>query len=101
MADDRAPVEVVLTDDGYLRIDAATAQEFFPSDALVALARDQELWLLPLVGPESGGLLLKQRNRVGDRTTLIWESLPPGAPTGQRQAVWDAERGALRVDLGT
>jgi hypothetical protein len=92
-------VGVELTADGYLRLEATVAADFFPSDALVAASRGDELWLMPLVGPEGGGLLLKQRNPAGDRSTLIWEALPAGAPVGRRQAFWDNENGALRVDL--
>jgi len=94
-----AQVEVEITSDGNLRLDASVAQQFFPADALVAVPRGAELWLMPLTGPEGGGLLLKQRNSAGDRSTLIWEALPPDAPTGRRQAVWDDTSGALRVDL--
>lgn len=93
-------VEVEITDDGNLRIDAGTAQRLFPADALVAVPRGRELWLIPLTGPEGGGLLLKQRNPAGDRSTLIWEALPPDAATGRRDAHWDDTNGALRVDLG-
>ncbi len=91
--------QVEVTEDGNLRLDAAVAQRFFPADALVAVPRGRELWLMPLTGPEGGGLLLKQRNSAGDRSTLIWEALPPKSPTGRRNAVWDAASGALRVDL--
>jgi len=92
-------VEVEFTADGYLRLSAELAREHFPSDALVAVPRGDELWLMPLIGPEGGGLLLKQRNRRGDRSTLIWEALPSIAPTGLRPAVWDHGNGALRVSL--
>lgn len=92
--------EVEFTPDGYLRLDAGVAAEFFPNDALVAVCQGSELWLLPLVGPQGGGLLLKQRNVGGDRCALVREFLPAVAPLGRRAAVWDATRGALRVDLG-
>lgn len=92
--------EVEFTADGYLRLTAGVAAEYFPNDALVAVRRGAELWLLPLVGPQGGGLLLKQRNARGDRTTLVWESLPETPPIGRRAAVWDAAQGALRVDVG-
>jgi hypothetical protein len=92
--------EVEFTPDGYLRLDAGVAAEFFPNDALVAVRQGGELWLLPLVGPQGGGLLLKQRNARGDRCALVSESLPAAAPVGRRAAVWDATRGALRVDVG-
>jgi hydrogenase maturation protease len=91
--------EVELTDDGYLRLDADVAAAYFPNDALVAVPNGHELWLVPLVGPQGGGLLLKQRNRRGDRSTLVWEALPTHRPVGRREAVWDATNGALRVDV--
>ena len=100
--DDTTPtVEVEITIDGSLRLGAGVAARYFPNDALVAITRGKELWLMPLVGPESGGLLLKQRNPAGDRSTLIWEALPPDAANGQRSAFWDDHNGALRVDIAT
>ncbi|MEE9417213.1 MAG: hypothetical protein V3V01_18180 [Acidimicrobiales bacterium] len=92
---------VELTAGGDVRISAELAAQYFPSDALVALARGSELWLMPLIGPEGGGLLLKQRNKRGDRSALVWEALPVDTPVGERAAVWDAGNGALRVDLGS
>ena len=71
------PVAVEFTVEGSMRLTAEVAQAYFPSDALVAVPRGDELWLMPLVGPEGGGLLLKQRNPRGDRSVLIWEALPP------------------------
>ena len=95
----RATVE--FTAKGSLLISAHVAHRYFPSDALVAVPRGNELWLMPLVSTDGGGLLLKQRNANGDRSTLIWEALPPGAsPIGEREAIWDDANGALRVDLG-
>ncbi len=97
----RPDLSVEFTADGSLRLDADLTATHFPTDALVATMRGDELWLLPLVGPEHGGLLLKQRNPVGDRSTLIWEALPDGAqPVGRRPAIWDEQNGALRVHLG-
>lgn len=100
---DEAPVrvEVELTAAGDLRLSAEVAATFFPGDALVALPRGEELWLLPLVGTESGGLLLKQRNLAGDRSALVSEALPVDAAVGRRAAFWDEGAGALRVDLVT
>lgn len=92
-------VEVEITDEGYLRLAAAEAATWFPSDSLVALPRGDELWLVPLTGPESGGLLLKQRTPAGDRSALIHEALPLDYTGGRYPAVWDEASGALRLDL--
>lgn len=93
-------VRVTFTPNGSLHLDATVAQTYFPSDSLVAVPRGDELWLMPLIGPEGGGLLLKQRNPAGDRSTLIWEALPHDAPPiGERDAIWDDDHGALRVAL--
>jgi hydrogenase maturation protease len=104
---DDGEVTVELTAEGYARLSAEVAARWFPGDSLVALRRDGELWLVPLVGQQAGGLLLKQRNARGDRSALVWEALtgddPAGGtpPTGVRPARWDADQGALRVDVGS
>lgn len=92
-------VTVEITDEGYLRMDAALAVSLFPSDALAAVPRDGELWLFPLLGTSAGGLLLKQRNAAGDRAVLVREVLPDGFPGGPRAASWDDEHKALRIPL--
>lgn len=93
-------VIVEFTAEGSLWLTADVATTYFPSDALVAVPRGDELWLMPLVGPQGGGLLLKQRTPRGDRSTLVWEVLPPESPpVGERTAIWDAANGALRVSL--
>ncbi len=88
-----------LTAQGYLHLPAPVAQRYFPADLLVALPHTDEIWLAPLRGPAAGGLLLKQRNARGDRSVLIWEMLPPNTPPGPRRAIWDEERGVLRMAL--
>ncbi len=92
-------VGVEITAEGYLRLDAALAASRFPSDAVAAVLRDGNLWLIPLRGPSSGGLLLKQRNPAGDRTILVREVLEDAFPVGVRAAFWDDEHGALRIPL--
>ncbi|HMQ55128.1 MAG TPA: hydrogenase maturation protease [Anaerolineae bacterium] len=92
-------MEIRLTENGYLQLPAGLAHRYFPEDVLVALLKTPELWLLPLRGAGAGGLLLKQRNRQGDRSVLIWEQLPPNTPPGLYPAFWDEARGALRVAL--
>jgi len=94
------PVSVEITDTGDLRIAAAEATRYFPADSLVAVPHGSELWLMPLIGPEGGGLLLKQRNLAGDRSALVAEVLPPDCRTGMCLAVWDETNGALRVHIG-
>lgn len=94
---DGEPAAVEVTGEGYVRLDVALAAERFPADSLVALARSGELWLMPLIGPEGGGVLLKQRNRRGDRAALVREALPTDHDIGQCPAVWDDANGALRV----
>ncbi len=96
-AGERLTVE--FTADGYLRLDALLAANRFPSDALAAVVRDDALWLIPLRGPRSGGLLLKQRNLAGDRTTLVREVLDDKFPTGVRRAFWNDAEAALRIPL--
>ncbi|GAA1392190.1 hydrogenase maturation protease [Pseudonocardia kongjuensis] len=94
-ADD--PVE--FTADGYLRLPARLAAGRFPSDAAIAAVRDDDLWLVPLTGPRSGGLLLKQRNPAGDRSVLVREVLGERVVSGPRPTAWDDEQKALRIPL--
>ena len=94
-----ADADVEITADGYLRMDATLAASRFPSDALAAVPRDKELWLFPLRGPSSGGLLLKQRNPAGDRAVLVREVLADRYTAGTRAAFWDDEHKALRIPL--
>ncbi|SBS77844.1 Hydrogenase maturation protease [uncultured Mycobacterium sp.] len=93
-------LEVEFTADGYIRLESALAASRFPSDAVAAVKRDGALWLIPLRGPGSGGLLLKQRNPAGDRTALVREVLEDHIPAGVRGAFWDDAEGALRIPLG-
>jgi hydrogenase maturation protease len=90
---------VEFTDDGYLRLSAALSAARFPANVAVGAVRDDQFWLLPLRGPRSGGLLLKQRNAAGDRAVLVRELLHDDIPTGVRRAFWDIDHGALRIPL--
>ena len=97
-------MKIDFTDQGYLHVSAAVAATHFPNDGLVALVKGREMWLMPTRGAAGGGLLLKQRNRAGDRSVLIWETLMQAnielaQVVGAREAFWDGERGALRVAL--
>jgi hypothetical protein len=92
-------MEVELTADGYLRLPAALVQAYFPARVLVAFYEAPYLQLLPLRGPQAGGLLLKQRTLPGDCSVLIWEALPLGTPPGCYPAEWAAAQGALVVRM--
>lgn len=94
-------LSVQFTEDGYLRVDAALAGSRFPSDAVAAMVRDDDLWLIPLRGPRSGGLLLKQRNVAGDRSLLVREVLGDRPVAGIHRAFWDDGQQALRIPLGS
>ncbi len=93
------PMSVEFAENGYLHLSAEIAKRYFPNNVLVTQVKGVELWLMPTRGAAAGGLLLKQRNRAGDRSVLIWEALGQHKPMGTRPAFWDAERGALRVAL--
>ncbi|GEL19895.1 hydrogenase maturation protease [Pseudonocardia asaccharolytica] len=97
--DDPGGLQVEFTEDGYLRMGARLAGSRFPSGAVVAMIRDDQLWMLPLRGPQSGGLLLKQRNPTGDRAVLVREALGDRVPVGAYAAYWDESQGVLRVPL--
>ncbi len=95
-----APLAVELTAEGSLRLPAALAAAYFPGDAMVARVVERELWLVPVRGEGGGGLILKRRNRAGDRAVVIWEMLPADVVCGDLPAFWDAPRGTLRIALG-
>ena len=93
-------LEVTFTKRGYLIIGAQTARAFFPTDAIIALPRGRELWVLPVSNRAAGGLLLKQRNTSGDRSVLVWHVMPETETfDGTRPARWDAQNAALRIEL--
>ncbi|CQD23001.1 hydrogenase maturation protease [Mycobacterium lentiflavum] len=96
---DPRELTVEFTADGYLRLSAALSAAHFPAHVAVGAIREGQLWLLPLRGPRSGGLLLKQRTPAGDRAVLVRELLDDVIPTGVRRAFWDADHGALRIPL--
>lgn len=96
-------IPLELTAAGYLVMPAVVARALFPNDVLVLLVRDGDLCLLPTRGPGGGGLLLKQRNRQGDRAVLLTESLRlaglESLAAGPLQGVWHEPEGMLRVAL--
>lgn len=88
-----------INDQGYIVVPEKVASEHFPEDVCVAVRRERELWLLPINGAGSGGLLMKQRNAAGDRSVLVWESLPQDWGPGTYPAFWDPREGAMRIEL--
>jgi hypothetical protein len=63
------------------------------------LREGSDLVLVPLHGEANGGLVLKERNPAGDRAVLLREVLGNTPPVGVFPAVWDDDRGLLRIDL--
>lgn len=92
-------MQVELTDRAYLVIPAELAERFFPTDNLVVLPKQGELWLLPVSNKASGGLLLKRRNLKGDRSVLLVEYLEEGIVPGVYKVQWDEANGAVRLPL--
>ena len=99
-ASQNSQCSVEISADGYLRLAADVSKRYFPEDVLVPLPKGNELWLLPIRNAAAGGLLLKQRNKEGDRSVVIWEAIPPETTPGTYIGFWDGDRGALRVALG-
>ncbi|MFV0461888.1 MAG: hydrogenase maturation protease [Nostocoides sp.] len=96
----RGPVVEVSTD-GYLRMDAETAQEYFPTGAVGGQFSDVGFDLIPLAGPAHGGGVLKQRNTAGDRSILVRELIDRDLPPGRYACRWDPSAGAVHVDVPT
>ena len=77
---------------------------YFGGAACAALIeRDGQVLLLPLQGPVAGGMLLKQRNRHGDRVMLAMDFLAEhgsDAFAGEQSfpVRWVAEAGALLIE---
>jgi hydrogenase maturation protease len=94
-----APHSVDITSEGYLHLPAALAAAHFGADVLLARREACDLVLVPLVSAEYGGLVLKRRNRAGDRSVLIHEVLGFAAVAGTFEVTWDEGRGALVVPL--
>ena len=67
---------VVLIGDGRIVLPHATYALYMAGANSAALVeRDGQAYLMPLSGPVAGGMLLKQRNRDGDRVLLAEDFL--------------------------
>ncbi|HMO16066.1 MAG TPA: hydrogenase maturation protease [Pirellulaceae bacterium] len=96
---DRNAIQVEIDDSGYLKLNQADADRFFPENSLVPVWRDEQLYLLPTRGAAAGGLMLKQRNLEGDRCLLISEVFHFRPPVGTFSARWDERYSGLRIIL--
>ena len=90
--------------DGRIVLPQATYALYMGGAGSAALIeRDGECYLVPLSGPVAGGMLLKQRNREGDRVVLAEDFLAArglGRFSAERAFAvrWAAEAGALLIE---
>lgn len=93
----------ILAGDGRIVVPIATYDLYMAAaESAALLDRDGGVWLLPLTGPVAGGLLLKRRNRQGDRVLVAEDFLAPrglGRFAAERmfEVRWVAEAGALLI----
>lgn len=89
---------------GNLYLDAETCARCFPGIQTIGMVvRDDQLWILPVHSPVSGGMLLKVRNARGDRVIHATEFLAGHGlmsdGSGACKAEWDASDQVLKVDI--
>lgn len=90
--------------DGRVVLSRATFDLYLAEASSAALVeRDGHVYLMPLGGPVAGGMLLKQRNREGDRVLLATDFLAErglGRFSVEREfdVRWVAEAGALLIE---
>jgi hypothetical protein len=95
---------VVRIGDGRIVLPHATYALYMGGAESAALVeRDGRAWLVPLQGPVAGGMLLKQRNREGDRVLLTEDFLASrglGRFSAEREFTvrWVADAGALSIE---
>ncbi|MGF1510902.1 MAG: hydrogenase maturation protease [Myxococcota bacterium] len=87
---------------GSIRISVAVYEAYFDGrEGALLMERDGEMWIVP-VDQADGGVLVKQRNRVGDRVIDAREFFALRrieAAHGHLPARWDSELGALCVPI--
>jgi hypothetical protein len=94
----------VLIGDGRIVLPRATVETYLRGASSAALVeRDGHVLLIPLGGPTAGGMLLKQRNAVGDHVLLATEFLAErglGRFTPEREFTvhWVQDAGALLIE---
>lgn len=90
--------------DGRIVLSRSTFDLYLAGAGSAALVeRDGEVLLLPLGGPVAGGMLLKQRNRDGDRVLLATDflaarGLGPFSAEREFDVHWLAAAGALLIE---
>ncbi|GAA1509704.1 hydrogenase maturation protease [Nocardioides humi] len=90
---------VEISEEGYLHLDAALVERYFPAGVVGALVEQDAVLLIPIRSAANGGHLLKHRNPQGDRSLLMREFLDGDPVPGVVGVDWDVARGALRVPL--
>lgn len=81
-----------------------TYERYLPGiHTAVLVEREGQVYLMPLLGPTAGGMLLKQRNPQGDRVLMAADFLHErglGQFSDDRQfgVRWDASVSALLID---
>lgn len=88
---------------GTLYLPRETCETYFPGmDAVALICRDDDLLLLPLIVGSAGGLLLKVRNKRGDRVIHAQEFFRDRGFVEEFKertvpARWDADAAALVI----
>ena len=85
--------------DGHLRLPAEVARAHFRWDRARVLPASYGLALIPTAPNVPDGLILKQRNLVGDRAVMVRSVLPDEFATGTVAAKWNAALRQLEVRL--
>ncbi|HFD10969.1 MAG TPA: hypothetical protein ENJ32_00660 [Crenotrichaceae bacterium] len=104
MTEPSAPCSSVQIRNGNLYLDAATYQTFFNGiESVILVNRQQKLYIMPVMNPGGGGLLIKIINSKGDRVIhareffcdqQVDESLNLMLP-----AYWNTEMAALEIGI--
>lgn len=101
-------MHAVSVGDGRIVVPQATYDRYLRDIHNAALVeREGQVYLMPLLGPAAGGMLLKQRNPQGDRVLQAMDFLAArgrGQFSAERQfnVRWDADVCALLIEgLGT
>lgn len=86
------------TEDGYLRLPGDFSQQHFPADRCVGIVKAGQYVLMPASVHAPNGLIMKQRNLAGERSTLVREVWGDDHPVGQVLATWQAGSRRLVID---